>query len=128
LRAVYYERGFFESLTPITGALDALRAMRDTGLDVVICTSPSISSPWCESEKRHWVMDHLGEAYARRMVITKDKTLIRGNLLIDDRPVVTGSLPPSWKHIIFDAPYNRDVAGLRIVADWSNWQQVLQIA
>jgi 5'-nucleotidase len=42
--------------------------------------------------------------------------------LIDDKPEVTGSLVPSWQHLVFEAPYNTVAIGRRI--NWSNWQQV----
>ena len=38
-----------------------------------------------------------------------DKTLVRGDVLIDDKPHVTGSNAPTWQHLLYDAPYNRDI-------------------
>jgi hypothetical protein len=34
----------------------------------------------------------------------------------------SGSLVPSWQHLVFEAPYNTVAIGRRI--NWSNWQQV----
>jgi len=47
-----------------------------------------------------------GPSWVDRIVLAKDKTLVRGDVLIDDKPEVTGSLCPSWEHLVFEAPYN----------------------
>ncbi len=38
-----------------------------------------------------WVQQHLGRGWVNRLVITKDKTIVTGDLLIDDRPKIKGS-------------------------------------
>ena len=40
----------------------------------------------CVAEKYLWVEKHLGRDATNRLVLTKDKTLVHGNLLIDDKP------------------------------------------
>ena len=52
----------------------------------------------------------LGDAFLPRVILTRDKTAVMGDVLIDDKPQVTGKYAPSWSHIIFDAPYNREVS------------------
>jgi len=37
-----------------------------------------------------WVKQHLGAEWMKRIIITCDKTLIHGDLLIDDKHAVTG--------------------------------------
>jgi len=39
-----------------------------------------------------WVKQHLGESAVRRMILTHDKTMVNGDLLIDDRPSIKGNL------------------------------------
>lgn len=48
------------------------------------------------------------------MIMTHDKTLVQGLVLVDDKPVITGALTPTWRHIIFDASYNHGFAGPRV--------------
>ena len=38
-----------------------------------------------------WVQEHLGQDWTGRMIVTKDKTMAYGDILIDDRPNVTGT-------------------------------------
>lgn len=119
------KEGFFAGLDPLPGAIEAFHAMREAGNNVVLCTSPFISSRWCESEKRHWVEEYLGKEFGRSMVITKDKTLVRGDVLIDDKPAITGLLAPAWQHVLVDQAWNRHLELPRIARDWSDWRKVL---
>jgi 5'-nucleotidase len=77
--------GFFRNLVPMVGAIDGLNALRaNPGFDVHILTAPSVSNPPCYSEKRIWVEEHLGFEMCPRLIIAYDKSLLRGDFLIDD--------------------------------------------
>ena len=60
----------------------------------------------------------------KKTIITKDKTIITGDLLIDDKPEVTGSQEPTWEHILYSQPYNKDVKSKRRIT-WENWKPVI---
>lgn len=107
LHTLYSSRGFFAALPPITGSLMAARQLLAAGHDVRICTSPIHDYQHCVSEKFDWVACHLGEDWLARIVLTKDKTWVRGDILIDDKPHISGSLTPLWQHWLYDQPYNR---------------------
>jgi 5'-nucleotidase len=111
---------FFRDLPAVPSSLEGISKLSETH-QVVICTSP-VTTPWCASEKYQWVDANLGTEYAKRMIVTKDKTLIRGDVLIDDRPFpeAKGLMIPSWKHILYDQPYNRTVKKPRLT-----WDQIL---
>lgn len=125
LRAVHGARGFFRSLAPVPGAVDALREMRAAGHDVFICTSPLTSYEHCVLEKHEWVEQHLGRDWVRQIILTKDKTLVVGDVLIDDNPEVTGLRTPDWTHVRFHAPYNAQLPGPRLDR-WADWRAVLE--
>jgi 5'-nucleotidase len=93
-------------------------------MDVRICSSPLSQFENCVAEKYLWVERHLGREATNRLILTKDKTLVHGDLLIDDKPAIEGAMKPRWKHILFDAPYNREVAD-RPRITWKNWRSVL---
>lgn len=123
VRAIYTAKNFYRDLVPIEGALEAAQEMLELGHDVRICTSPLNQYHHCVTEKFAWIEQHLGREWIGRMVLTKDKTLVRGDVLIDDNPKISGSLESTWQHLIFEQPYNRNVAGVRI--NWQNWREVL---
>jgi 5'-nucleotidase len=123
--AVMIEPGFYSRLEPIPGAKAALKEMLKEGHDVRIVTSPWVSNPTCASDKLNWVVKHYGSHWASRVVITTDKTLVRGDVLIDDKPSVTGVDDPQWTHILFDQPYNQDVNGRLRIRTWDEWRVIL---
>lgn len=124
------EKGFFENLPPHQGAVEALQAMQQAGHDVFICTSPLSTWQHCVGEKFAWVEKHLGHEWTKCIIITKDKTLVRGDVLIDDKPNITGVMTPTWTHVFYDCPYNRPPhikeSDDRPRLTWQNWQQVLE--
>ena len=117
--------GFYADLQPIAGAAEALREMVAEGHTVHICTSPWPTNPTCASDKLDWLEKYIGAGWAHRAVITSDKTLCRGDYLIDDRPDIVGAYTPEWEHIVFDAPYNQTVTDRRRMMDWSQWRNFI---
>lgn len=125
IAAVMIEPGFYARLDPIDGAKQALNQMVEDGHDVRIVTSPWVSNPTCASDKLNWIVRYYGSHWGSRVVITTDKTLVQGDILIDDKPEVTGVAVPTWEHVLFDQPYNRDVSDRRRLVDWGGWRDLL---
>lgn len=119
----FTQPGFFRDLPPITGAVEALRSMLALGHEVAICTSPLLEYQHCVAEKYAWVEHHLGADFIPRIVLTRDKTLVHGDVLIDDKPVIDGLRRPDWRHLIYDQPYNRTATGPRLT--WADWREKL---
>ena len=122
--ALYTAPGFIRNLPPVPGALEAVKELLALGMDIRICTSPLSQFENCVAEKYLWVEKHLGREATNRLILTKDKTLVQGDLLIDDKPEITGAARPTWKHLLYDAPYNQHVTG-RPRLTWANWRNVL---
>jgi 5'-nucleotidase len=108
IESIMTEAGFYTRLEPIPGAREALKAAVKAGHDVRIVSSPYISNPTCASDKLAWISKHYGSHWASRLVLTNDKTIVHGDILIDDKPEITGSMQPSWMHVVFgDYSYNQ---------------------
>ncbi|KAM9750543.1 5'(3')-deoxyribonucleotidase, cytosolic type isoform 2-T2 [Dama dama] len=87
--SVYEAPGFFLDLEPIPGALEAMREMNDMqDTQVFICTSPLMKYDHCVAEKYRWVEKHLGPQFVEHIIMTWDKTVISGDILIDDKEVI----------------------------------------
>lgn len=126
LRAIYKTQGFFENLPPMAGAIEALHSLLQAGRDVRICTSPIDEYRHCVFEKFAWVERYLGDEWTKRIILTKDKTWVRGDVLIDDKPVITGSLTPTWQHWHYVQPYNAHLAGNKVLwTDKASWAMLL---
>ncbi|HEX9089780.1 MAG TPA: hypothetical protein VF867_19970 [Arthrobacter sp.] len=128
LAAAMNAEGFYRNLKPLPYAVEAHEEMLDEGFDVEIVTTPYPTSPTCTSEKLACIEEHLGHAWTRRTTMTHDKTRVFGNLLIDDKPHVTGSAIPAWQQIYYGQPYNAPGTGakdLPRITDWRNWREVI---
>lgn len=118
--------GFYESLEPLPGAVEALHKMVDEGVDVKLVTAPHpLCAGSCAREKFISVERLLGPEFLERMIITRDKTQVQGDLLVDDKPRVSGSRAPSWKHVLFSQSYNQGMEGKGRLSVWTEWADTL---
>jgi 5'-nucleotidase len=75
-------------------------------------------------EKYEWVEKNMGSSWVNRIMLTKDKTIVKAEILIDDKPAVSGvENIPAWELVLYDRPYNQGVDRKRIT--WNNWQSVI---
>lgn len=118
-------QNFIKNLKPIEGAIDALKELKEKGHEIFICSSPLSENKYSWQEKYEWILKHLGEDWKKRLILVKDKTLIKADILIDDKPEIKGIKEPSWKHILFEQPYNKNSDKKRI--NWKNYKEVLEI-
>ncbi len=107
--------GFYNSLPPIPGAIEAFQRLKAEGYALWICSTPPSRNIQAATEKLAWIEHHLGTFMLERTIFAADKTMIHGDFLVDDRPTITGSCTPNWEHILFDQPYNRQSPLPRLV-------------
>lgn len=127
VRAIPLTPHFYGGLKPMPGAVEAIKEIADLGHEVFICTSPSVTSNTCVQNKFDWVGEHLGKEWKHKIVLTKDKTIVNGDVLIDDKPRIDGiEGRPSWEHVLYDQPYNRWLKRVKRLT-WENWREVLGV-
>lgn len=119
-----HSEGFIRYLPPTPGGIAAVNTMINEGYDVRFCTSHLSGYDPCVLEKYQWVEAYFGAPAIDRLILTRDKTLIRGDLLIDDKPVIGGAVMPTWEHILYDRPHNRHITDKRRLT-WDNWREVV---
>jgi len=122
--ALCHSKGFIRNLPPMPGGVAAVKEMLSKGHDVRFCTSHLFEYDYCILEKYQWIEEYFGAPFVDRIILTRDKTLIRGDLLIDDKPEIVGIVKPSWEHIVYDRPHNRDVTDRRRLT-WEKWRDVV---
>ena len=93
------QKGFFENLPPINGAVDAFKKLSEKYETYFLSTAPwtNLHAP---SEKRIWVEKHLGEFAFKKLILTHNKGLLKGDYLIDDR-LLNGVEDFGGEHIHF---------------------------
>lgn len=116
--------GFFLSLEPVDGSIQAINELKTMGAEIFICTTPLSEYKNCVLEKYEWIEKHLGFEWTKKIILTTDKTLIKGDYLIDDQPQIIGVDTPTWEHIIYDLPKNR-FAETKKRLSWQNWKNVI---
>ena len=99
------EPGFFRNLPLMQGAKEGLEVLNER-YNLFICSSPMRDYHNCVREKYEWVEEHFGFDLTKKIILTRDKTLVHGSVLIDDKAVIRGCMRPTWKHVVFDQPYN----------------------
>lgn len=117
---ILFAPGFFLDLPVIPGAKEALEEMKNSH-EVFICTSPLLANPTCTSDKIQWLERHFGAYWTEKLIISKDKTMVHGDVLIDDKPHITGAQTPSWYHVLYTQPYNRFLTSKSRIT-WTNWK------
>lgn len=123
VKEICQSKGFFRNLPVIEGAQEALKTMTQQH-DVYILTSAGVTLPMAASEKYQWVTERLGATWLSRLIITPAKHMVKGDILIDDKPQVRGETHAEWEHVLYDWPYNRTRTDLRRLT-WTDWETVL---
>jgi 5'-nucleotidase len=113
---------FYAQLEPIEGAAKAVNEMVAEGHEVTIVTSPWLTNITCAQDKLDSFEKHLGAGWGARAVITRDKTLVMGDILFDDKPDITGFYAPVWEHVYFTQPYNAQRTDKRRLDNWAAWR------
>ena len=126
IRGVYTAPGFIKSLPVIKGSIEGVKEIASKGHKIFICTAPLNAYQNCVKEKYEWIEEHLGFEWTKKLILTKDKTLVQGDILIDDKPEVTGVAKPVWEHIVFEKAYNRNTNHTKRIT-WQNYKEVLGI-
>lgn len=74
---------FFCELEPIEGAIESVKALKKY-YEVYFLSTPQWSNPFCWMEKRLWVEQHFGESMFKRLILSHNKGLLKGDYLVDD--------------------------------------------
>ena len=77
--------GIFSHMIPLKGAIVGYNRLVELGYDVyILSTAPwENSSAW--SDKLIWVKKYIGENAKKRLILSHNKNLNKGDFLIDDR-------------------------------------------
>lgn len=122
-RAMVDGPGYFAALPVTPGAQEAVRTLLEVKhLDVWVCTKPIHQHRTQRDEKAAWLAEHF-PALLPRLIIAGDKSMVRGDFLLDDAPELDHMRRATWQPILFRAPYNGSASewgGLGLPSyDWS---------
>ena len=104
----------FRDLKPIKGAIKAVNILLDaTNYNVYFLSTAPWNNPSAWIDKRIWLEEQFGDKINRKLILTHRKDLVKGDILIDDRPN-NGAKDFEGEWIQF---------GSKI---YPNWQKILQ--
>ena len=126
LYGLLWHEDFYPNAKAIPDALDAIRFLRLLGHRVVYVTS---SNPVSARAKMEWLSNHgflIGKGAKRfdDVVICHDKSLIKGDVLVDDA-VHNLETSGAKVKILFDQPHNRAFVANGFTR-CLNWQEVVK--
>ena len=105
------QANFFLDLDPIKDSIESVLLL-STKFNVYFLTSPSYMNPLSYTEKRLWIEKYFGIEWCKKLILSYDKSLLKGQYLIDDSTtkgqlefegelILIGSDKfPDWKTII----------------------------
>ncbi len=108
--------GFYALIPPMEGAIEALTFLSEK-FDTFILSAPSWSNPSSVLHKLEWLQLYFGHdeesPIYKRLILSHDKSLLKGDFLIDDRPTAYGagefegeliqfgnSVFPNWNSVV----------------------------
>ena len=105
-RALVDGAGWFADLPVTPGAVEGVAELLADGVDIWVCTKPLEVNPTCLNDKHAWLVRHFPDL-AHRLITAPDKSVIIGDVLLDDAPKRAWLDRAVWQPVLFDAPYNR---------------------
>lgn len=116
----------YQHIKPIDGALDSIDALRKMGYRIVFVTSSNIAQ---NGQKLKWLQQNNflpQERYSKDYIEATDKSLIRCNTIIDDKPENCDH--PIALGLLFDRPHNRrfDTDGYENIQRVYGWYDTIK--
>ncbi len=107
--------GFFANLIPKDGAVEAINALiQSQDFEPYALTAPSTRNPFSYTEKRVWIEKYFGYYFVKRLIICANKSLLKGDYLIDDNTSGKGQEAFKGKLLHFGC------------AQFPNWRSIRQ--
>ncbi len=78
-------KGFFNDLAPVKNGVETVKKMISSKIyNPYILTAPSTRNPHSYMEKRIWIENHFDYNFTKKLIISPNKGLLKGDMLIDD--------------------------------------------
>lgn len=96
---------WFLDLPVVEGAVDGLNELAERA-DVWICTKPLEANVTCRDDKAAWLARHFGDRWLQRLILAPNKSMVRGNVLLDDAPKLDWLGAAAWRAVIYPTVWN----------------------
>lgn len=76
--------GIFRLMEPMPGAIEAVHKLSER-YDLRILSTAPWNNPSAWADKVIWVQEHLDDIFHKKVILSHDKSILKGKVLIDDR-------------------------------------------
>lgn len=104
-RAIVDHTRWFMDLEPTAGAQEGLERLSEQA-EVFVCSKPLEANRWCRDDKAAWLKKHFGKHWVSRLILAPDKSMVRGDILLDDAPKARWLSRAEWRPVIFPTAWN----------------------
>lgn len=105
MRTIVNATHWFAKLPVAKHAEGGVRVL-ERHFDVWICSKPLEANPWCASDKHAWICEHFPQ-FKDKLILAPDKSMVQGDILLDDAIKPEWVERAAWTPVVFDAPFNR---------------------
>jgi len=107
--SLFRDEGFFENLEPKRGSIRAInKLIKSTLYDIYIVTATSDDDGSELVEKIRWFKKYIPNFNTKRIISCRDKYIIRGDVLVDDKVDNLDECRPYMQCILMDSPTNKE--------------------
>lgn len=110
---------WFRDLPVTAGAQEGVQEMLDVGWDVWVCTKPLEANVWCRDDKAAWLREHFPMIPEPRLILASDKSMILGDILLDDAIKPSWVPRAHWAPVTFLRPFNGPGTEHHFGYDWT---------
>lgn len=126
-RAMVDTAGWFSELPVTEGAIDGLNKLAEVpNSEIWICTKPLEINPTCRDDKAAWLQKHFGDHWVDHLILSPDKSLVQGHLLLDDAPKLEWTKRATWVPVVFPMNWNGQGSEWEGLLTWT-WGDDLEI-
>lgn len=118
------QSGWFADLPVTEGSQEGVEELLSHGIDLWVVTKPMEGNPTCRDDKGRWLRKHF-PYLEKRMVIAPDKSIVAGDILLDDAPDPAWFERATWDPVIFSAPFNGVGSKWESFSQWT-WGQPVE--
>lgn len=95
---------WFRDIPVTEGAQEGLAKLSKVA-EIFICTKPLDNDEYCLLDKRQWIGKHFPK-FVDRLITAPDKSVIKGDILLDDAPKLKWLPRADWSPVIYSTPSN----------------------
>lgn len=97
---------WFQDLPVTPGAKEGVsELLAHKDIDLWICTKPLEANDRCRDDKGLWIREHFPEL-EHKLILAPDKSMIIGDVLLDDAPKIKWLPKAVWEPVVFSTPFN----------------------